>query len=383
MGRASVVLPSAPITAIHEYLAAGGGEGLRAAHALGPHATIEELTASGLPGRGGAGFPTGAKWASVRAAGGGTHYPAANGAEGEPATFKDRTLMRADPCRIEGLAIAAFCVGAPAAYVGVKRSFAAEAANLRRAAVEPATRPARRTDDLDRRRSRRVPVRRGKSAARGDRGARSAAPPAAAVAARPVRHRDDGLGGGHTGSRQPREQPHARQQRRDVGRGSPHPRPRGDLVPLDGDSRVGRHRGRDGGRRRVRPRCARGRARYAARRGHRLVWRGGAESDAESGVLRRLQPRAPRQRLRHPADLRDLRGPRQRPRCRRLRRLRRHRRHGRRGRRTDSLPRRRVVRSVPAVQARFDRAHRDPDPYRSRGRTATPTSLGSRHCSAR
>ncbi len=137
MGRASVVLPSAPITGIDEYLAAGGGEALRAAHALGPHATIEELTASGLRGRGGAGFPTGAKWASVRAAEGGTHYAVANGAEGEPATFKDRTLMRADPYRvIEGLAIAAFCVGAPAAYVGVKRSFAVEGANLRRAAVE-------------------------------------------------------------------------------------------------------------------------------------------------------------------------------------------------------------------------------------------------------
>ena len=83
------------------------------------------------------GFPTGAKWASVRAAGGGTHYAVANGAEGEPATFKDRTLMRVDPYRVvEGLAIAAFCVDAPAAYVGVKRSFAVEVANLRRAAVE-------------------------------------------------------------------------------------------------------------------------------------------------------------------------------------------------------------------------------------------------------
>ena len=73
----------------------------------------------------------------MRAAGGGTHYAVANGAEGEPATFKDRTLMRADPYRIiEGLAIAAFCVDAPAAYIGVKRSFGTEVANLRRATVE-------------------------------------------------------------------------------------------------------------------------------------------------------------------------------------------------------------------------------------------------------
>ena len=102
-----------PITTVDDYLADGGGEGLRAARALGPQGTIEEIIASGLRGRGGAGFPTGAKWSSVRAAGGGRHYAAANGAEGEPATFKDRTLMRLDPYRVvEGLAIAAFCVDA-------------------------------------------------------------------------------------------------------------------------------------------------------------------------------------------------------------------------------------------------------------------------------
>ena len=136
MGKVSVVLPATQITTIDDYLEAGGGEALRAARSLGPEATIEEITASGLRGRGGAGFPTGAKWASVRAAGG-THYAVANGAEGEPATFKDRTLMRRDPYRIvEGLAIAAFCVDASMAFVGVKRSFGVEVANLRRAALE-------------------------------------------------------------------------------------------------------------------------------------------------------------------------------------------------------------------------------------------------------
>ncbi|MET0910224.1 MAG: NADH-ubiquinone oxidoreductase-F iron-sulfur binding region domain-containing protein [Ilumatobacteraceae bacterium] len=136
MGKVSAVLPPTPITTIDDYLEAGGGEALRAARSLGPEATIEEITASGLRGRGGAGFPTGAKWASVRAAGG-THYAVANGAEGEPATFKDRTLIRRDPYRIvEGLAIAAFCVDAQMAFVGVKRSFGVEVANLRRAALE-------------------------------------------------------------------------------------------------------------------------------------------------------------------------------------------------------------------------------------------------------
>ena len=137
MGAVNVVLPRESIATVDDYLADGGGEGLRAAHALGPAATIEEITASGLRGRGGAGFPTGSKWASVRAASGGKHYAVANGAEGEPATFKDRTLMRVDPYRvIEGLAISAFCVDAPAAYIGVKRSFSVELERLRSAALE-------------------------------------------------------------------------------------------------------------------------------------------------------------------------------------------------------------------------------------------------------
>ena len=137
MGVTNVVLPAQPITTLAAYTSLGGGDGIRAARALGPDATIDEIIASGLRGRGGAGFPTGAKWASVRSATGGRHYAVANGAEGEPATFKDRTLMRRDPYRIvEGLAIAAFCVDATAAYIGVKRSFTEETDNLRRAATE-------------------------------------------------------------------------------------------------------------------------------------------------------------------------------------------------------------------------------------------------------
>ena len=80
-------LPAAPIPALEASQPVGRR---RAARALGPEATVEEIVASGLRGRGGAGFPTGAKWASVRGAGGGTHYAVANAAEGEPATFKDR-----------------------------------------------------------------------------------------------------------------------------------------------------------------------------------------------------------------------------------------------------------------------------------------------------
>ena len=132
-----VILPASPILTLDEFLAAGGGSGLRTARLLGQEATLSEVAASGLRGRGGGGFPTGDKWRSVRGAGGGNRYVVANGAEGEPATFKDRTLMRLDPFRvIEGAAIAAFAVGASDVYVATKRSFTRESANLRRAAVE-------------------------------------------------------------------------------------------------------------------------------------------------------------------------------------------------------------------------------------------------------
>ncbi|HEY8092648.1 MAG TPA: SLBB domain-containing protein, partial [Acidimicrobiales bacterium] len=132
-----MILPPTALTTLDDYLAAGGGEGLRVARQIGPEATIEEITAAGLRGRGGGGFPTGAKWASVRAAGGGRRYVVANGAEGEPATFKDRALMRLDPYRIvEGTAIAAFALGAPEAFVATKATYAREIALLRRAVIE-------------------------------------------------------------------------------------------------------------------------------------------------------------------------------------------------------------------------------------------------------
>jgi NADH-quinone oxidoreductase subunit F len=131
------LLPDEPVPDIDAYLAAGGGDGLRAAIALGPDRTIAEVTAAGLRGRGGAGFPTGRKWRSVRDGGEGRRYVVANGAEGEPATFKDRLLMRRDPYRIvEGAAIAALAVGASDVYLATKASYRPEVAALRRAALE-------------------------------------------------------------------------------------------------------------------------------------------------------------------------------------------------------------------------------------------------------
>ena len=131
------LLPDQPIGDVDAYFAAGGGDGLRAAIALGPDRTIDEITAAGLRGRGGAGFPTGRKWRSVRDGGEGRRYVVANGAEGEPATFKDRLLMRRDPYRIvEGAAIAALAVGASDVYLATKAAYGPEVAALRRAALE-------------------------------------------------------------------------------------------------------------------------------------------------------------------------------------------------------------------------------------------------------
>ena len=110
-----------------EYVAAGGGRGLDVALGASPDAVIDEVAKSGLRGRGGAGFPTGEKWRSIRGTGTGARFAVCNGAEGEPATFKDRTLLRTNPYQVlEGLAIAAYAVGAERAYICVKRSFAPE-----------------------------------------------------------------------------------------------------------------------------------------------------------------------------------------------------------------------------------------------------------------
>jgi len=120
-----------------EYEAAGGGRGLQAALAAWPVAVIQEVALSGLRGRGGAGFPTGKKWRAVRAVGAGPRYAVCNAAEGEPATFKDRLLLRTNPYQVlEGLAIAAYAVGAERAYVGLKEAFTPEIQALTRALEE-------------------------------------------------------------------------------------------------------------------------------------------------------------------------------------------------------------------------------------------------------
>lgn len=122
---------------LKQYTASGGGEGLRRALSMSPDQVIEQIQASGLRGRGGGGFPTGEKWAAIRRYGTGVRYVVCNGAEGEPATFKDRTLLRANPYRIlEGISIAAYAVGAERAFLGLKEVFDGEAEAAARAVEE-------------------------------------------------------------------------------------------------------------------------------------------------------------------------------------------------------------------------------------------------------
>lgn len=121
------LLPTEPVESIDAYLATDvGGAGVARAQEIGPAATIEEVLASGLRGRGGGGFPTGRKWQGL-ASQEGRKYLVANGAEGEPGTFKDRALLRANPYQlVEGLIIAAFAIGAEEVFVCLKQSFVRE-----------------------------------------------------------------------------------------------------------------------------------------------------------------------------------------------------------------------------------------------------------------
>ena len=131
------LLGDEPVTSLDQYLAAGGGRGLARARQLGPEQTAKEVSLSRLRGRGGAGFSTGTKWSSVRTAVGSRRYAVCNAAEGEPATFKDRALMRANPYQgVEGLAIAALAVGAEEAFIATKARFEREREAIVRAVSE-------------------------------------------------------------------------------------------------------------------------------------------------------------------------------------------------------------------------------------------------------
>ncbi len=119
-GRCGVVDP----VSFDDYRAHGGPKGLQRAIDVGPAATIEEVTASGLRGRGGAGFPTGIKWKTVADAAGSRKFIVCNADEGDSGTFADRMLMEGDPFSlIEGMVIAGWAVGAGKGWVYTRSEY--------------------------------------------------------------------------------------------------------------------------------------------------------------------------------------------------------------------------------------------------------------------
>jgi bidirectional [NiFe] hydrogenase diaphorase subunit len=110
---------------IDEYIGRDGYLALvKALTEMTPQAVIEQISKSGLRGRGGGGYPTGLKWGTVAKAVGTQKYVICNGDEGDPGAFMDRSVLESDPQRvIEGMAIAAYAVGASKGYVYVRAEY--------------------------------------------------------------------------------------------------------------------------------------------------------------------------------------------------------------------------------------------------------------------
>ena len=102
-----------------------------------PDAVIQEILDSGLRGRGGGGFPTGMKWKFTAANKGGKSYVVCNGDEGDPGAFMDRSVMEGDPHKLlEGMAIAAFAIGADEGYIYVRAEYPLAIQRLRKAIAD-------------------------------------------------------------------------------------------------------------------------------------------------------------------------------------------------------------------------------------------------------
>ena len=117
-----------------DYAAHDGWKGLEKARAMPPQQVVDAVKASGLRGRGGAGFPTGIKWQTVLDAPGAPKFIVCNADEGDSGTFADRMLMEGDPfCLIEGMAIAAHAVGAAHGYIYIRSEYPYSIATMRAA----------------------------------------------------------------------------------------------------------------------------------------------------------------------------------------------------------------------------------------------------------
>jgi len=109
---------------IHHYIAKGGYSGLQRALGMSPAEVIEEVKASGLRGRGGAGFATGLKWEFARNSLKDTSYIVCNADEGDPGAFMDRALLEGDPHAVlEGMLIGAYAIGAAEGFIYVRAEY--------------------------------------------------------------------------------------------------------------------------------------------------------------------------------------------------------------------------------------------------------------------
>jgi bidirectional [NiFe] hydrogenase diaphorase subunit len=110
---------------IDDYISRDGYKALMTALLeMTPSGVVHRITESGLRGRGGGGYPTGLKWSTVAKAGGDVKYVVCNGDEGDPGAFMDRSVMEGDPHRVvEGMAIAAYAVGASKGFIYVRAEY--------------------------------------------------------------------------------------------------------------------------------------------------------------------------------------------------------------------------------------------------------------------
>ncbi|MCF6159161.1 MAG: NADH-quinone oxidoreductase subunit NuoF [wastewater metagenome] len=112
-------------TSVSDYIAMGGYASLEKIFTeMGPSRVIEEITISGLRGRGGAGFPTGKKWEIVRNVPGDLKYLICNGDEGDPGAFMDRSILEGNPHQVlEGMIIGAYAIGCTKGYIYIRAEY--------------------------------------------------------------------------------------------------------------------------------------------------------------------------------------------------------------------------------------------------------------------
>jgi len=119
---------------VDDYISAGGYEALKKAVNMTPEEIISEIEASGLRGRGGAGFPTGTKWRTAAGYDIFPKYVACNGDEGDPGAFMDRSILEGDPHSVlEGLAICALAIGAEEGFLYIRDEYSLAVHNIKEA----------------------------------------------------------------------------------------------------------------------------------------------------------------------------------------------------------------------------------------------------------